>query len=291
MSDAPSKIIPNTFQTPNLLTDDGLMALLSGNEIKCYIVVIRKTFGWRKDRDRIAKSQIVAITGISDTTVDDCMAALVRYGLVVCTAENNAANAGKEWAPQIDDSLIDYAGLQTRQAAAKQASVRRTEKARKVKGGVVQQPHLVQQPQGGVVQQPPQQPITANDSVVVVNAGDIAKIYEREIGALTLLISDALHDACREYPIDWIPEAIVIAVKRNVRKWDYVEGILKKCKDAGKRPSLNKLEAKNGNTSGNSGKQKNKNTSWNVRGAKNKRADTEYSPADLAAADLINQHV
>jgi len=95
MSDVPvkptsSKIIPNTFQTPNLLTDDGLMALLSGNEVKCYLVVIRKTFGWRKERDRIAKSQITQATGLMKPTVDDCMAILVKFGLVLCTAENNA---------------------------------------------------------------------------------------------------------------------------------------------------------------------------------------------------------
>ena len=41
---APSKIIPNTFQTPNALTDE-VMRLLSGNEVKCYLVIVRKTFG------------------------------------------------------------------------------------------------------------------------------------------------------------------------------------------------------------------------------------------------------
>jgi len=241
---APSKIIPNTFQTPNLLTDDGLMALLSGNEVKCYLVVIRKTFGWRKERDRIAKSQITKATGLSEPTVDDCMTSLVKFGLVLCTADNNVANEGKEWTPQMDDSAIDYAGLEKRQTEAKKSSVKRTEKARLARGGVVQQPPLNQLPQGGVVQQPPQQPFTTKSLVVVVGEGEVKALYEHEVGAVTPLILEAIRSACVTYPVDWIPEAIDIAVKKNKRSWDYIEGILRNCKQVGKRPSLNKREYK-----------------------------------------------
>jgi len=287
----PSKIIPNTFQTPNLLTDDGLMSLLSGNEVKCYLVVIRKTFGWRKERDRIAKSQITKATGLSEPTVDDCMASLVNFGLVLCTADNNVANEGKEWSPQMDDSAIDYAGLEKRQTEAKKSSVKRTEKARLARGGVVQQPHLNQQPQGGVVQQPPQQPITASTSVFGSSGKNIFKMYEQEFGGLTPMIADAIKATEQTYPPDWIPEAMEIAVKKNIRTWDYVEGILRKCKAKNIRPSLNKLEAKNGNTGSNS-----RSTTKGKAGTRQKRAadnnaGSEYSAADLAAADLINRAV
>lgn len=88
--------------------------------------------------------------------------------------------------------------------------------------------------------------VVLKPSMVVVNAGDVFKIYESEIGALTPIIADAIKDACDVYPVDWIPEAITIAVQKNVRNWSYVEGILRKCKTAGKRPSLNKLENKHG---------------------------------------------
>lgn len=242
---APSRIIPNTFQTPNLLIDDGLMALLSGNEVKCYLVVIRKTFGWRKDRDRIAKSQIAAATGLAETTVDDCMVSLVRFGLVLRTAENNPANAGVEWSPQMDDRQIDYSGLEARQADAKSKNSKRTEKARLARGGDVQQPHLVQQPQGGDVQQPPQQPIKPN-TLVMVKAGaeEIYQKYDQEFGAPTPMIRDMVNDDIETYSGEWVLEAMEIAVGRNVRNWKYVRGILERCKAAGKRPSLNRLEKK-----------------------------------------------
>jgi phage replication O-like protein O len=280
--EAPSKIIPNTFQTPNLLIDGGLMALLSGNEVKCYLVVIRKTFGWRKDRDRIAKSQIAAATGLSETTVDDCMASLVRNGLVLRTAENNPANAGVEWAPQMDDRQIDYSGLKARQADAKSKNSRRTEKARAARGGDVQHPHHVQQPQGGDVQQPPQQPIKTN-VLVVVNAdfAEICKAYEQEFGALTPMIADAIKGSVDTYPVEWIQEAMQIAVESNKRSWAYVEGVLKNCKAAGKRPSLNRLEKGNKHENGNSGNSK--------RAKQPEQAPANYSAADKAAAERVRQ--
>jgi len=76
-----------------------------------------------------------------------------------------------------------------------------------------------------------------------------ATLYEQEIGALTPLIADALADAEKEYPLDWIPEAIQIAVERNARNWKYVLTVLQNAKVKNVRPSLNKL--KNGNGIGN----------------------------------------
>jgi len=126
---------------------------------------------------------------------------------------------------------------------------------------------------------------TNNPSLdLVVNEADvarIAKLYESEIGALTPLVADAIRDALQTYPADWIPEAIAIAVQNNARRWNYVEAILKNCKTAGKRPSLNRLENKNGNT-----------RTGNKSGSKTAgqaQADTSqpYSGADLAAAKLV----
>lgn len=124
---------------------------------------------------------------------------------------------------------------------------------------------------------------TNNPSLVlVVNDADFAKVakcYESEIGALTPLIADAIRDACKEYPADWIPEAISIAVESNARRWNYVLAILKNCKAAGKRPSLNKLEAKHGT-----------NRTGSKSNAKPKQAaKPAYSDADRAAAELVRK--
>lgn len=270
---APSKIIPNTFQTPNLLTDEGLLALLNGSETKCYLVVIRKTFGWRKDRDRIAKSQIMAATGLSEKAVDQSMASLVAFGLILRTAENNQANEGVEWAPQMDDSQINMQALVERQEKAKQANAQKTAKARSKRGGgVVQHPPHVQQPPPGVVQQSPQQPITTSSSGS--SSGTVFKKYEEEFGALTPMIANAIEDACKTYSAEWVPEAMEIAVKANKRNWKYVEGILKICKAKNIRPSLSAKEKSNGN---------------NGTGNQKSTGKTEYTPDDHAAAERVKK--
>ena len=244
---APSKIIPNSYQSPNFLVDD-LMRYLSGNEHKCADVICRKTFGWHKRSDRISKGQLMELAGLGEDAVDECMAELVRYKVVLRLSENKA-NMGVEWAMQTDDRQIDMPGLMDRDNKRREANRARIAKAQaKRKGGVVQPPHHVEPPVSGVVQPPPQKTVKAN-VLVVVNAAvaEISKGYEQEFGGLTPMIADAIRDAVDNYPPEWIPEAMQIAVTANKRSWNYVEGILKRCKEKNVRPSLNKLEKSNGN--------------------------------------------
>jgi DnaD/phage-associated family protein len=129
--------------------------------------------------------------------------------------------------------------------------------------------------------------------VVVVNAdlAKISEIYEQEFGAITAMVRDAINDAVDTYPPDWIPEAMQIAVESNVRTWKYVEGILRNCKAKNVRPSLNKLEAKNGNTGRNPSSATKGKTGTRQGRKADDQAGTDYSAADLAAADLINRTV
>lgn len=87
---------------------------------------------------------------------------------------------------------------------------------------------------------------TYRDSVVVVNSGlaEISKAYEKEFGAITPLIADAIQDDVDTYSAEWVAEAMEIAVLANKRSWKYVQGILKRCREKNVRPSLNKPESK-----------------------------------------------
>ncbi len=60
------------------------------------------------------------------------------------------------------------------------------------------------------------------------------RLYEENIGPLTPIIEDMLKDAQNDYPEDWIEEAVQMAVKNNVRRWKYVETILKRWKEEGR---------------------------------------------------------
>ena len=86
-----SKFIPNFLQVPNAVIDD-LLPDLTGAELKCYLVVIRKTKGWNKESDNISISQFMKATGLSNSAVIKACESLVQYGLLV--KENGARNTG-----------------------------------------------------------------------------------------------------------------------------------------------------------------------------------------------------
>lgn len=59
-------------------------------------------------------------------------------------------------------------------------------------------------------------------------------LYEQNIGALTPLIAETLHEAEATYPAAWIEEAMRIAVQNNVRRWRYVQAILEDWRTKGR---------------------------------------------------------
>lgn len=64
--------------------------------------------------------------------------------------------------------------------------------------------------------------------------GDVCKVYENEIGLLSPIVASAIKALLGNYPRDWIIDAIKVAVEANVRRINYVEGILKRWKIEGK---------------------------------------------------------
>jgi DnaD/phage-associated family protein len=63
---------------------------------------------------------------------------------------------------------------------------------------------------------------------------NIFRLYEENIGPLTPLIADTLKEAEKEFPDDWIRHAVSIAVQNNIRKWNYIEAILRSWQDGGR---------------------------------------------------------
>jgi len=63
---------------------------------------------------------------------------------------------------------------------------------------------------------------------------NIFRLYEDNIGPLTPMIAETLREAEETYPVEWIQEAVRIAVEKNARNWRYVAAILKKWKEEGK---------------------------------------------------------
>ena len=67
-----------------------------------------------------------------------------------------------------------------------------------------------------------------------MEAPNIFRLYEENIGPLTPMIAEALRDAENTYPNQWINDAIHIAVENNARNWRYVVAILERWKQEGR---------------------------------------------------------
>ena len=63
---------------------------------------------------------------------------------------------------------------------------------------------------------------------------NIFELYEQNIGPLTPMIAEGLREAEAQYPPDWIEDAIRISLENNVRKWRYVDAILKSWQEKGR---------------------------------------------------------
>jgi len=67
-----------------------------------------------------------------------------------------------------------------------------------------------------------------------VHRPNVFNLYENNIGPITPMIAETLKESEEKYPAEWIEDAINIAVINNVRKWPYVEAILKNWQEEGK---------------------------------------------------------
>jgi len=63
--------------------------------------------------------------------------------------------------------------------------------------------------------------------------GEISAIYQSEIGVLTAIVKDELQQAVKEYPPEWIGEALRESARQNKRSWKYAQAILKRWKVEG----------------------------------------------------------
>jgi DNA replication protein len=87
------------------------------------------------------------------------------------------------------------------------------------------------------------QPVTTVPVAAKLERPNIFKLYEENIGPLTPMIADALKDAEKTYPPEWVAEALEVAVKNNKRNWKYVEAILRRWKEEGHAKKQDRRDA------------------------------------------------
>jgi len=70
------------------------------------------------------------------------------------------------------------------------------------------------------------QPASAPDAAPGLTYEQLCALYESNIGLITPIMAGTLKTALRTFPPAWIEQAIGLAVRNEVRRWTYVEGIL-----------------------------------------------------------------
>ncbi len=79
------------------------------------------------------------------------------------------------------------------------------------------------------------QPGTESEPVMILpERPNSYMLYETNIGPLTPLIADEIKDAERDYPPEWIQDAIKQAVESNARNWRYIRAILERWQTEGR---------------------------------------------------------
>ena len=72
--------------------------------------------------------------------------------------------------------------------------------------------------------------------------GEVAKVYQNEIGLYSAVIADMMEDDYSTYGGQWIIDAIKVAVAANKRKYNYVRGVLRRWHTEGRQDEQTKQQ-------------------------------------------------
>jgi len=83
----------------------------------------------------------------------------------------------------------------------------------------------------------------SSSSATGARVGEIARVYEANIGAITSMVADELVDIADTYPSGWFEAAVKEAVNSNHRSLNYVKAILERWKVEGFKTPLRRQPA------------------------------------------------
>jgi len=188
---------PNYTQTPNDLFDS-LLPSMGLAELKVILCVIRHTFGYHTNEVKLSIRAIARFTGLTGHSVLDGAKQAEDHGLIERYQDGNKTTLWR--------AVVSVVPTTTPRDTRYNASV-------------IPSTTLL-----GLKERKKESKETPN----------IFKAYESNIGAITPMIADALEDAEKTYPADWIIEVIGLSAQNNKRSWRYCETILKRWQAEGK---------------------------------------------------------
>ena len=79
-------------QTPDLIFDE-LLKILTHSELILIMIIVRQTFGWKKEFDNISLSQLIEKSGLSKKSVLSALNSLEGYNLIIRTQNKSKSKA------------------------------------------------------------------------------------------------------------------------------------------------------------------------------------------------------
>ena len=208
------------YKHTNWLFDE-VMPQVKGNAFKIICVVVRRTWGWNKNADAISISQFMNLLGTSSrSTVTDAINSALNSGFI------SRQKIGQQYIYRMQyyEELVQNP---VQSASPKSGTV--SHKTSPESGTTSPESGTV------LVQNPVTQSKEINKNNNSPSFSTVFKAYENNIGQLTPIISDEIGCAVDDFGAATVVEAIVIATKANVRKWNYVNGILTRWHKDGKQ--------------------------------------------------------
>lgn len=220
--------IPNSFQVPNAVVDQ-LMADLSGAELKCYLTIVRKTKGWRKEQDKISVSQFIKTTGLSNRAVINACKKLEELGLVSVSNGENRIKLFSVKSYQIEVSCSEESSqLEGADGLCKKFT---SEKSSVVKkdhsGGEESSQQVVKKVHSGCeesshTKDTQQKPLIKNTIQKTVNVrfDEFWDAYDKKVGSKPKLIKkwESLSDGDRLAVMAHVPDYVAATPDKKFRK-------------------------------------------------------------------------
>ncbi|MBM4426404.1 MAG: DnaD domain protein [Chloroflexi bacterium] len=186
------------------------------SELRVTLVMIRETFGYHRSGFRMGINKLAAATGLSRNGTKAGAEAAENRGTFRRINPNGAGSA--EWELVVHHPLVSTLSTSDEPSHSDQGG-----------GQSMTRLWSTSDQQSGIKESNKEKEKNTTTSTTPNNFA----LYESNIGPLTPMISDALKDAEQTYSPDWVARAIQEAAKSNVRRWNYIEGVLRGYKDRG----------------------------------------------------------
>lgn len=223
---------PNYTQIPNAFFDVHLPRMKEA-ELRVVLAIARATFGWHKEKDKLSLTQLMEKTGLKRQGVINGIQDGMKHGLIT----REESGMGFLYSLVINDELVNEVD-QLDQSTKETSPLSRPQLVNEVDQ---LDDKLVNEvdTQKKVTTKESKKKTTivasgASESETPAGWSEVVSAYESNIGMFTAMTSDMVKEAIIDYGSVQVVDAIKEAVKNNVRKWSYVEGILKRWKANGK---------------------------------------------------------